>query len=272
MPAPGVADPRRVLNGSMRRRVWLTGAAAFLAGAVLPGCTSGGAFRVDQGEGFARRRPRAAECFDGDTAVALAEAVQAGQVDVLRARHAEGADLAVRGVEGVSLLDWASRYGQLDSLRALLELGVDPDLPGWRERLASHVCVSEEEAEPLSLLLAAGADPDSRASQGYRDPLLFGAVLADHTCLEPLLAHGADVHATNDYGRTILFGTCTINNFALALRMLDLGVDPRARDDRGDTFQAYLFGTPEEALNDRARAGRAAVVAWLREHDVPLER
>ncbi len=265
-------DPAPVLNRSMRRRVWLTGAAVCLASAVLPGCAPGGMFGPDPGEGFARRRPRAAECFDDPTAVALAEAVQAGQVDVLRERHAEGADLAVRGLEGVSLLDWASRYGRLESLRVLLDLGVDPDLPGWQERRASHVCVAEEAAEPLTLLLEAGADPDSRAPQGFRDPLLFGAVLADHPCLEPLLAHGADVHATNDEGRTILFGACTINNFALALRMLGLGVDPRARDRRGDTFQTYLFSTPEDVLNDQARAGRAAVVAWLREHDVPLER
>lgn len=252
----------------MRRRVLLATALG-ATGLGLVGCAPGGLFDLSPATGFKRRRPRAAECFTDPGAIELAEAVQSGDVARIEELAGQGVDVAVRGVDGVNLWDWALRYGQGDSIRALAAAGADPDHPGWLDRLPVFAAHSEERIDLLALLLDLGADIDGTVDG---QPLLFRAVGRDDPALDLLLARGVDLEALDSQGETALFPACRVNSFAVALRLLEAGVDPSVRAGRGKTFQVFLFGTPEEVLNEQTRAERSAVVAWLEAHDVPIER
>jgi ankyrin repeat protein len=164
--------------------------------------------------------------------------------------------------------------GKVDSVRALLNHGADPNLydpSGATSPAVSRSGVTHRGDPPLSgplgsaylnlpnpddreiifLLLDAGADPDTKGTFG--ETMLHKAVRHDDRLLvERLLDVGADVNAQNDRGQTPLHEATAKGHHRLVNRLLDQGADPAIADvfDRtpGDAGAAQQF---DEALRDR---------------------
>ena len=83
-------------------------------------------------------------------------------------------------------------------------------------------------------LLKAGTDPDTEGPFG---PVIFMALLLGHTIVAKLLVEaGADLHVTDDEGRTPLHRAAIIEGDAeLILAMIDGDADLLAIDKHGDT-------------------------------------
>lgn len=72
-----------------------------------------------------------------------------------------GAPMAERGVDGVSLLDWAMECGDKPGFAALLAAGADPALPGAFGELPLVPAAEKRDLFYLETLLAVGAKPDA---------------------------------------------------------------------------------------------------------------
>jgi ankyrin repeat protein len=103
----------------------------------------------------------------------------------------------VRDECGQSCLDLAIYHGPLSLMRALLELGADPnyaDAGGFPSLFAAIDRATPDRHEVLALLLAAGADVNQRGFNDYT-ALHQAACRDDMAAVELLLRHGADPDA-----------------------------------------------------------------------------
>lgn len=206
-----------------------------------------------------------------DPAVAdLAEAVADGAVVEIR-RLAQGVDLRSRGDKNVTLLEWAVLNKSLAGLETLLELGADPAQPGIDGSTVAHLAAMANDPAYLDALLAHGADPDTVHAHTGATPLSAALMGERAEQFQRLLAAGADPNHADRMGNTALHVAGKINQPNRALDLLRAGADPLARNAQNVTFQRYLFMTPPSLLNAATRQHREALIAWLREHDLPVE-
>ena len=153
-----------------------------------------------------------------------------------------------------------------DIIQLLLDHGADPNVKQIGEETALHKAVGLGEAY-VRLLLSAGADVEARndrqqsildvavdvsdrmidviseyevnleARDSEGQTALLKAVKThpnDATRVKALIGHGANVHAKDLKGKTVLHHVCSSSDGTL-LRFIELGVDVNARDQSGKT-------------------------------------
>lgn len=122
----------------------------------------------------------------------------------------------------------------------------------------------------LDELLRRGINPNI-PNTITKAPPLFDALRARLSKnVRRLLAGGAHLDVRDRNGATTLHQAAVVNDPASMLVFLKAGADPRAVDNIGKTFQAYLYGGDPNLLNWSARRSLRKVGEWLREHDVPI--
>jgi uncharacterized protein len=128
-------------------------------------------------------------------ALELESAIVSGDVAALRAAFGHDPSFPnVRDECGQWLLDHAIYRGPPSLVRALLDLGADPnyaDDGGFPSLFAAIDRASPDRAEVLAMLLAAGARVDQRGANDYT-PLHHAACRDDARAVEMLLRAGAD--------------------------------------------------------------------------------
>ncbi|MGO4774177.1 ankyrin repeat domain-containing protein [Lysobacter sp. 2RAB21] len=180
----------------------------------------------------------AKQAFPDPRSAELAQAAADGDAARVRSLVQAGADPNAHGDRGVNLLQYAMLAHSPSGLQALLDNGADPSWPGMGGSTAVHGAAIANDPQYLDLLLAHRADPNTAHAETGETPLADAA--------------GPRYQAQFD-------------------ALLKAGADPRARNRQGASFQAFLFKLPDDKLNPQARRERAAVVAWLEEHEVELE-
>lgn len=132
-------------------------------------------------------------------ALAIEEAIVAGEVDDLRRAFGDIGNFPnVRDECGESCLDHAIYRGPVSLVRALLDLGADPNDPdpgGFPPLFAAIDRTAPDRHQVLALLLAAGANVNQRGVNDYT-ALHYAACRDDAAAVEILLQHGADPCAT----------------------------------------------------------------------------
>lgn len=129
---------------------------------------------------------------------AIEAAATAGDVAALRKAFGNAAGFPnVRDECGETCLEYAIYDGPVSLVRALLELGADPnygDHAGFPALFAAIDRTAPGRHEVLALLLAAGANVHERGLNDYT-ALHYAASRDDAEAVEMLLAHGADPEA-----------------------------------------------------------------------------
>lgn len=244
-------------SSPLSRRNFLLGALGLLSVSIPMACLAG---------------PNAREIFSDPKVVALLDAAM--QRDSKRAAElvAAGADPRARGAKNVTPLQWAMLNKSHVAFHVLLNVGADPAQTGIDGDTTIHFAAMANDPEYLRLLLARGINVDASNGLTGRTPLMAALMGERDRQLEMLLAAGARLNPSDNMGNTILHVAAQINDSALVLRFMQQGAPARARNRQGKTFQAYLFMTPERLLNAEARQARRAVIDWLEQSGVPLER
>lgn len=201
----------------------------------------------------------------------LADAVARGDLATIRAL-APTANLATRGDQDVTLLEWAIWNQQPAALAALLDAGADPALPGVDGETVVHMAAMTDDASYLKVLLDHGAPADTVAARAGWTPLFRAVESRRDAQVDMLVAAGADIHRVDSMGNSLLHQAAKSGASSLLVpKLLDLGVDPTLENAQQSTFQPYFFMTPERLLNAPAREARSAVQAWLAAKQIPVE-
>ncbi|MFT3764570.1 MAG: ankyrin repeat domain-containing protein [Minicystis sp.] len=133
--------------------------------------------------------------------------------------------------------------GGLDLITVLLEHGADVN--GWtasKDQTPLLTALFEQMPAAAELLLAAGADPNVRSSEG-ESPLRVAAAAGDRAMVSRLLAAGA-AKTIDDWGglsgRTALALAAERLDVPMMKMLLDAGADPRAQGEYGLTADQRL--------------------------------
>ncbi|HMF16934.1 MAG TPA: ankyrin repeat domain-containing protein, partial [Gemmataceae bacterium] len=152
-----------------------------------------------------------------------------------------GANLKV-SKGGFTLLGAASRGGDLDTIRFLIDYGADIGARTKSGYTALYGAASwPDNAAMVSLLLDHSADPKTKVrisglAADIFTPVMVAAMRGDAEALKPLLDRGADVNVQGgDFGRTALLMATTSGREDVIKLLLDKGADPSAKDQLGNT-------------------------------------
>jgi ankyrin repeat protein len=155
-----------------------------------------------------------------------------------------GVDINDKNPDGKTALYVACEYDHEDVVGLLLERGADPNLPGPDPPIS----VATRHPNILKLILDAGANPNTPGS------LELAAWHDSAPSAQHLIAAGADVNAEHD-GKTALRTACTWGHLEVVNVLLENGADVNAKDESGAT-----------ALDLAAGAGHDDVVSSLLSH------
>ncbi|KAG5982843.1 hypothetical protein E4U55_001250 [Claviceps digitariae] len=169
--------------------------------------------------------------FTQDAYTALILAVESGNVASVKALIAKAADVNLHGENGCNV---ASDNGFVKTVQVLLESGANNvDLTfnreGWTLLRTAAVC---DNIDMIDLLLAHGADVNATDDDGW-SALLHAARHRRRDAVEALLCHGADHSATNRFGSTALHLASIEGNVDIVNLLLTSGADYTIGDKSG---------------------------------------
>lgn len=160
-----------------------------------------------------------------------------GSVDAIGPALAAGADANLQNSSGSTALHLALK-SEYDRSSAIVDLipRTDPKIKDEDGNTALHLALAKPVSAPLIIdMLDAGADPNTPNRYGVTP---FELVLRRSTFLqlvEPFLAAGVDVAQPGSEGSSALHAAVQTGDHEVIQRLLDLGADINAQDDRGNT-------------------------------------
>ncbi|MEP6781958.1 MAG: hypothetical protein ABJC26_18810 [Gemmatimonadaceae bacterium] len=157
-------------------------------------------------------------------------------------------DINSKGFQNTTLLLFALRQlrttpTELGSLRAIIKAGANPNA-GAAGELPLEIAMQESKmagAEPVKLLLAAGAKPNTIDQFGT--PMYFSATGSGMNAeiMQSMIEHGADLKITDRNGLSVVFQAAMTQNWPAALVLLQRGVEFRkGRDVNGQSFEQLV--------------------------------
>ena len=176
----------------------------------------------------------------------VADAAENGDINTLRRLIQEQADINEPQVDGTTALHWAVQADDIDMARMLLDAGADTAARNRAGAPAILPAAVNGSAEMLTLLLAAGTDPDMTVSATGDTPLMLAARTGNADAVQVLIDNGADVNAREAWGQTTPLMWAVAQNHVDVVRILIAeGADIEARSvyvppDTGRGFQGGL--------------------------------
>lgn len=201
-------------------------------------------------------------------ATPLSVACRWGHVDVVRFLLEMGCKVNRKTVRGETALHGAASSAQCFLLtKMLLEAGADPSVPdGIDGELPIHGASSCGESDTVGLYLKAGIDPNS-ADKGGWTPLHRAANQGQARCVEILLKGGAATNIKTKEGYTPLsLAKCAVYDDAKVVQKEGLRVVKKARQAKAHaewTHEWLAESPPPSSL--RAEEGP---VEWMKELDM----
>ncbi len=167
-------------------------------------------------------------------ATPLLEAVAAGSIDAMALLAPKKNDLRGRYENGDTLLHAAACSGQLESVRWLLDRGMNPNTPNKLNIYPLHHAANDGSKHIVDALLEAGANPNALNADNV-SPLHLVAANGHVGALRCLIEAGGDIEATDTSVGTPLHFAATSGQEAAARELIRAGANINARGQRNFT-------------------------------------
>jgi ankyrin repeat protein/cell wall assembly regulator SMI1 len=172
---------------------------------------------------------------EGQTALLIT--ARQGDSGLTRFLLSQGAKINAKTREGNCAAQYAAWFGQLDTLKLLIERGADLDLEE-KGRSLLHYAAYAGDAAMLDFLLEQGMDVNRYSSLGT--PLICaagknikGAENIRALCF--LLEAGADINAADNNGETALMKAAAAGHNEIVKELIARGANISATDNKGNT-------------------------------------
>ncbi len=180
-----------------------------------------------------------------DPEAAVLEAARQGDLSSLQALVDEGVDVNVAHGDGMTPLHYASERRDVEMARFLVTAGADV---GARTRIGEyrplHLAGRGGSGEIVGLLLEAGADPNAATTNTGVLPIHLAAGAGAPDALTFLVEHGADPDAREgSWGQTPLVFAASANRPEAIEALLALGADP--------SMTTQVVDVPRRAASDQ---------------------
>ncbi len=180
----------------------------------------------------------------GASAAAVTEAgdlVAAAEMRDTRAVYsllADGAAVDAPAPDGTTALHWAVHHDDRDMVRALIAAGADVDAANRYGATALLLACTNGSAPVVEALLLAGAEPNRFAAG--ETPLMTAARTGSVDAARLLLAHGADLHLTEELrGQTALMSAAAGRHAGMVRLLVEHGAEVNLHSRGG--FSALAF-------------------------------
>jgi ankyrin repeat protein len=163
--------------------------------------------------------------------------------------------------DGLTPLQWAASAGNAEAVKALLQFGADPNLPGERgdgttalhfaTGAAGDASTSSGVSVMVELLCRAGADPDCRNDIGMT-PMMIAAKFGQIDAVKALLRYGAGLDTHDNHQNSALHWSAIGGDHAeLNSYLIELGASPSVKNGYAMTFYELLEATKRGAASQR---------------------
>jgi len=166
----------------------------------------------------------------------IINAARNGYTETVRLLLDRGVDPNTYDTFKRTLLMQAAWYGHSETVKLLLERGADPNVTGTRGQTALTGASYYGCTEAVRLLLDAGADKDA-ADEGGNTSVIMACKYprGKRKVIEALCAAGAELDAINIEDKTALMHLSFEGHTSLMKLLIKAGADPHIRDKRGRT-------------------------------------
>jgi palmitoyltransferase len=131
-------------------------------------------------------------------------------------------------------MQWAARNGYTYVIQLLIAHGADPNIKDTQGYNTLHLVTHSSSVMPLLYLLHQPISVDERDSAGHT-ALMWAAYQGDALSVEVLLKHGANPNTRDDSGLTPLHWAVVRGNKVCILRLFEMGAEIHAKDNDGRT-------------------------------------
>lgn len=190
--------------------------------------------QMDGGEKLAKRWVRETEPYYGPSVrAAVVYGTEQPVIDMLidAGLRVGGDELAQHQVRTATRADialiQACRDGDVDTIRALLAAGTDPERVTYLAAPLAHAARAQQLAT-VQVLLAHGVDVEGGTGLS---PLACAARTGDDDLVRLLVGHGADLEGDAGAQGTALFQAADLGHVSTVRLLLELGADANAKTD-----------------------------------------
>jgi ankyrin repeat protein len=206
------------------------------------------------------------------SALAVIDAVRAGDIQEARTLLAGGADARAAQGDGATALHWAAHRDDLDAATLLLDAGADVNAANELGATALWLATINGSQAMVQRLLEAGGDPDVSLRMG-ETPLMTAARSGSVPTVERLLAYGAEVDASEfEGGQTALMWAVAQRHADVARVLIAHGADLHARSKVTYQLENTAGNTNPTGNFRMARGGSTALIFAARSGDVETAR
>jgi uncharacterized protein len=153
----------------------------------------------------------------------LATAAAEGRVNAIKRLVDQGAKVNVAGMHNMTPLVWALTARNSIGMRALLELGANPNQPVGPDRQFHPVWLAagQNNPEQLALLLEFKGEPDALHDGADYVPLMRAKTKLQNVKL--LVAAGANINATDSIGNPFVLDAASLAQYDIVMYALEHG-------------------------------------------------
>lgn len=152
-------------------------------------------------------------------------------VEVARILWNKGANIYHRNNSGETLLGHASASGSTKMISFFLRLHADVSARDGLGQSPLHLAmISRPNPAAVRLLLANGANIESRGGIAGQTPLFYAAKKGYLSVARILISHGANINATDDYSMTPLLEAAQNGHISMVKMLLRRGANVKAQN------------------------------------------